>query len=331
MSWLSIFYPLSSLYGFITAVRNKLYDKGFWRVYQPTRPRIINVGNLTVGGTGKTPHVEMLIRHFLPTHKVATLSRGYGRKTKGFRVAQPLDLPATLGDEPFQMYQKFGDIPITVGEKRAPALEKIQAIYPEVEVVLLDDAFQHRAVKAHANILLTDFGRLFYEDVPFPVGRLREGRQGAKRADAVIVTKCPPDLPAQERLRISAHIQRYTLKDTPVFFTAFRYSCAQKLPTKGQKINVLTALANPTPFLKYLETDYIIQKHQDFPDHHAYTLADVEKLENLPTFTTEKDWVKLSQPEFAPFWVGRQVYVIVIEPYFLENAQAFWDFLAQKV
>lgn len=337
--------PFTFLYGLITKVRNLLYDKGYFKTYQPTKPRLINVGNLTVGGTGKTPHVEMLIRYFSDTYKLATLSRGYGRKTKGFRIAQGDDTPATLGDEPFQLYEKFKKQAlkaVTVGEKRANAIQQIEKTLPEIDIVLLDDAFQHRAIKAHCNILVTDFGRLFYKDVPFPAGRLREGRQGAKRADVVIVSKCPPDLPAQKQQEIQNQIAQYTQPNTPIFFTALRYSTQKPLsPTENNlasldtapfpAITLLTGIAHTKPLLTYIATKGLIGQHLNFPDHHYYTWADLEKISHQTILTTEKDWVKLSQPDLLPFWNGRQVYVILIEAYFLNQEADFWQFITQRI
>lgn len=335
MSWLYILYPFTVLYGFITWIRNLLYDLGWFKSYHATSLRVLNVGNLTVGGTGKTPHVEMLIRKFADRYQTVTLSRGYGRQTKGFRIASPADSPATLGDEPYQLYQKFclacphPKIQVTVGEKRAPAIQKIEALNPKVELVMLDDAFQHRAISAHTNILLTDFGRLFYQDLPFPMGRLREGRQGARRSDVVIVSKCPPTLPAQDRQKIAQHIQRYTRKGTPIFFTSLRYTfqSTSTLPANRASIGLLTGIAQPKPLVDYLQKSYTIQRHWQFADHHAYTSADLQGLEDLPIFTTEKDWVKLCQPALLPFLAGRQVHVVLIEPFFLEAEEAFWELL----
>jgi len=316
-------YIFTLLYQFITQIRNYLYDKGYFKTYQPDAPRLINVGNLTVGGTGKTPHVEMLIRLLAPNYRLATLSRGYGRKTKGFRIAQTTDTPETLGDEPYQMYQKFAldSINIVVGEKRAPAVQKIAELIPSVEVILLDDAFQHRAIHAHCNILLTDYNRLFYKDFPFPSGRLRESRQGAKRADAIIVSKCPPDLPTNAQESIKKQIQRYAKLETPIFFTSLRY----KLPLpKGEKITLLTGIAHAQPLLNYLKEIYQVEKHWQFPDHHHYKPKDLAQIKStFPIITTEKDWVKLSQPYLTTALAGKQVYTLPIEVYFLHGKSHF--------
>ncbi|WP_332367845.1 tetraacyldisaccharide 4'-kinase [Spirosoma telluris] len=191
--WLLL--PLSGLYGLVLDVRNWLYDSYLLKSIRPS-VYSIGVGNLTVGGTGKTPMIEFLIKRyaFLVTNRLAetaTLSRGYGRLTRGFRNANDTDTAETIGDEPLQLYRKFGThVRVCVGERRADAIQKIQEIHPETKRILLDDAFQHRAVRPHLNILLMDYNRPFYDDYPFPAGRLRERRKGANRADVVVVTKC---------------------------------------------------------------------------------------------------------------------------------------------
>lgn len=323
-------YPLTLLYQFITHIRAYLYQKGYFKRYQPTTLHLINVGNLTVGGTGKTPHVEMLIRHFAPHYRLATLSRGYGRKSKGFKIALPTDTPASIGDEPYQIYQKFAspNLMVTVGEKRVPAVQQLESLSPRPEIVLLDDAFQHMAIKAHHNILLTDYNRLFYQDYPFPSGRLREGRQGAQRADIIIVSKCPTNLSQKAQASIKERVKQYASPHVPIFFTALHYQLPPSLPI-GERVILLTGIAYAKPLVQYLETVYKIEKHAEFPDHHAYTPADIAKLPpDLPILTTEKDMVKLSQPALAPCLHGRQVYTLPIEVYFLQDEPKFWELLA---
>jgi tetraacyldisaccharide 4'-kinase len=188
--------PVAWLYEGITRLRNWLYDKGYKKSTSFPLP-VISVGNLTVGGTGKTPHVEYLVRLLKDQRQLVTLSRGYGRQTKGFLIADEQANAATIGDEPMQFYQKFGhQIKVAVGEKRVPAIEQILRLYPKTEIILLDDAFQHRAVRPCFSILLSDYHRPFYTDFVLPAGRLRESRKGAGRADAVIFSKCPQNLSA---------------------------------------------------------------------------------------------------------------------------------------
>jgi tetraacyldisaccharide 4'-kinase len=192
-------WPISLLYGIITSLRNYVYRLGFKKIYQ-SAIYTINVGNLTVGGTGKTPHIEYLVNLLQNRYQLATLSRGYSRKSKGFKQATPHATAADIGDEPLQLYQKFGkSVPVFVCEKRAIGLQTIEEIAAAPQIILLDDAFQHRAITPHLNLLLTDYGRLFYKDYLLPTGLLRESRQEAKRAQAVVVSKCPEELDTQTK------------------------------------------------------------------------------------------------------------------------------------
>ena len=186
-----LLFPFSWLYYLITQIRNRLYDRGLKPSVKFELP-VICVGNLTVGGTGKTPMIEHLIRLLQNRFKVATLSRGYGRATKGIRIAGPSENASTIGDEPFQFYTKFGKrITVAVGEERALAIPTILQECSDTQIILLDDGFQHRKVSPGFSILLTDYHRPFYNDFLLPSGRLRESRWGAERADVIVVTKCP--------------------------------------------------------------------------------------------------------------------------------------------
>ncbi len=289
-------------------VRNAFYDNGLFKKERPAL-RVISVGNLTVGGTGKTPLVEFLIKRYLPQDtgqlpETATLSRGYGRKTNGFRVAANTDTAQTLGDEPLQIYRKFGHlIRVCVGERRADALRQMQQLFPQLRQVLLDDAYQHRAVDPHLNLLLSDFNRPFYTDYPFPAGRLRESRSGANRADAVIITKCPDALSADEQERIKQAVRRYSRADVPVLFAGLHYGQPVAFATHRpddtrQNVVLVSGLANADPLDAYVRQSFIMHKHHRFADHYAYQRADLDRLlAALPAgtslLTTEKDWVKL--------------------------------------
>lgn len=253
--------------------------------------------------------VEFLIQwHFhrglAGEQEVVTLSRGYGRRTKGFRVAGADDTSATLGDEPLQLFRKFGDrVRVCVGEHRAGAIRAIQQRFPETRLILLDDAYQHRAVRPDVNLLLTDYNRPFYADHPFPAGRLRERRHGAARADAVVVTKCPPDLPDADRQRIADAIRLYASRDAPVFFAGLAYdqpvAFADGQPVQwAGPVVLLSGLASADPLEAYVRETFALLRHDRFPDHYAYSRADLEsRVKSLPAgaalLTTEKDWVKL--------------------------------------
>lgn len=212
-----LLFPFSALYDAATRLRNHLYDIG-------TKPVIhfetitVSVGNLAVGGTGKSPMVEYLVRLLKGQYKVATLSRGYGRKTKGFILASEQSTAASIGDEPMQFYRKFGaEVAVAVGEERAIAIPEILFHHSDTEVIILDDAFQHRKVGRDLNILLTAYHSPFFKDHVLPAGRLREARKGAHRADIVVVTKCPPTLDEKDKTSFSQAIREYAQPDVPIF------------------------------------------------------------------------------------------------------------------
>lgn len=319
----SLLAPFTVLYGLLTDAWHGLYGRG-WRKSVTFNRFLIGVGNLSVGGTGKTPHVEYLVRLLQPHVAVATLSRGYGRQTRGYRLVGPTDSAATVGDEPLQFYQKFSkNVAVAVGEQRALAIPCLLRDRPQTQVIVLDDAFQHRAVQPALNLLLTEYNALFLNDYPLPSGRLRERRHGAQRADAVLVTKCPPALSEAQRASIGAQIRPYLREKIPIFFTKF-YSgepvalasdfsenrdnsfpvsagrSAEK--TRNPAVLLVTGLANPDPLEAHVRENYGLARHLRFADHHAYTRQDLEKmaraLDALPgtekvVLTSEKDAVKL--------------------------------------
>ena len=304
--WLLL--PFSGLYGLGTDIRNWLFNSHLLTAFRPS-VYTISVGNLTVGGTGKTPIVELLIKRHLTRTPVtagelATLSRGYGRQTKGFRIAADNDTAATIGDEPRQLYRKFTPlIRVCVGERRADAIRALTNQHPETKQILLDDAYQHRAVKPHLNLLLMDYTRPFYDDYPFPAGRLRERRNGARRADAIIVTKCPMDLFSTEQQRMVEKIRPYARPETPVYFAGLHYeqpvSFATRKPVSDlSSVVLVSGLANANPLEQYVRQTFRLSHHHSFADHHAYSRAELERimatlLPNTALLTTEKDWVKL--------------------------------------
>lgn len=327
-----LLFPFSIIYHLITSLRNRLYDSGSRPSARFDVP-VISVGNLTVGGTGKTPLTEYLIRLFTKDHDVATLSRGYGRNTKGFRIANPTDSARTVGDEPFQFFSKYGDrVTVTVGEERAMAIPSIMERYPKTDVILLDDAFQHRQVTPSLSILLTDCYRPFYEDYLLPAGRLRESRSGACRADLVVVTKCPEALSDEAMMNMEHAIRKYV--DKPVFFTHIRYG--NPVPYSRQEkimrdnVIALSGISNPAPFLNFVRSNYSVIRELTFGDHHDFNQSDVDKLDRLlkqhprtSILTTEKDKVKLASPEFAEQVNRMSLFYIPIEVRFNKNGQDF--------
>ena len=276
--------PLSLLYRGVTGLRNHLYDIGHKRTVRFT-PYIISVGNLSVGGTGKTPLVAYLA-HWLHQHyPLAILSRGYRRHSRGVRLAGEADTALTLGDEPYQLYRTLGDHPavrVAVGEARIVAVPVILQAHPDTALILLDDAYQHRAIGRDIDLLLTSFGRPFYRDRLLPGGRLREARRGAQRADVVIVTKCPANLSETTRQEMQQQIARYTAAHVPVFFTGIRYQPPR--PVFGQqdfpvrKVILFSGLADPAPLEQYVRAHFTVVDLFRFPDHHRYTARDYQRL-----------------------------------------------------
>ncbi len=318
--------PFSVLYGLITACRNLLFD---WRIRSVyiSSIKTINVGNLAVGGTGKTPHVEYLIRLLQNKYTVATLSRGYGRSTLGFIAANEYSTPQSIGDEPFQIFQKF-DIPVFVSEKRAIGLQQIEQIEPKINLVLLDDAFQHRAIKPTINILLTDYNSLFVNDLVLPSGRLREWRTGASRADAVIVSKCPSTISEQQQLEICIEIKKYTKSQTPVFFSTIRYG--SPLPYFSNQPNfdlqesvvLLSGIAQPQLFERDARQHFDVAQHLIFKDHYVFKNQDLATIQSKIVLTTEKDVAKI-RPHLHT--TDSRFYYWPIGVYFLDNSRANFD------
>jgi tetraacyldisaccharide 4'-kinase len=295
-----ILFPFAILYGFITSIRNFLFDKGILKSYSFDIP-IIAVGNLSVGGTGKTPQIEYLIRLLSPKYKVATLSRGYKRQSKGFILADSTSNAEILGDEPFQFYEKFKDIQVAVDADRKNGIEKLLSQTEKPEVILLDDAFQHRKVKAGFYILLTSYGDLYSDDFMLPTGNLRESKRGAERANLVIVTKCPSNLSLDEQNRIKTKLKLESSQD--LYFSYIDYDEFIYSESKSMKVEqvrnvdklLLAGIAKPEPFFGGLQQEN--DEQLVYPDHHHFTEKDIieikNKSQNKLIITTEKDFVRL--------------------------------------
>lgn len=338
-----LLWPFAVLYDAVTRVRNYLFDIGRKPSFS-FETFVINVGNLTVGGTGKTPHVEFLIRVLVGEYKTATLSRGYGRKSRGFLLADKNSDADLLGDEPMQFYHKYGEkVTVAVGEERAHAIPCILHEREDTKVILLDDAYQHRYVKPDINILLSDYSRPFYKDLVLPAGRLRESRKGADRADAVIVTKCPELLSAAEQDAIRNNVRRYAGKDKPVYFTTIKYlkpvPVFKKVEDIPKKIVFFAGIANSSPVIEKISKDFDLLESVKFSDHHTYTLKDVKNLIAKATefgndtglLTTEKDMVRLLTPEFSEMLKAIPFFYIPIEVKFLEGKQKFEEWILNSV
>lgn len=327
----ALLFPFSIIYDLVTRLRNHLFDIGYKQSFE-FDTNVIGVGNLTVGGTGKTPMVEYLIR-LLHNYKTSTLSRGYGRKTKGFRIANVEDTAITIGDEPYQFFRKFKNVMVTVGEERAMAIPQILAD-SDTEVIVMDDSYQHRYVKPSFNILLTDFNRPFFNDFVLPYGRLRESRNGAKRADVIVVTKCPNELSKSLELEYINEIKKYS--QAPVYFSEIKYD----KPVLGNESNkpfsnnvlLFSGLANNTPFTNYISENFSLLDEIYFEDHHQYTKRDLSKIEERYSqfnqedkciVTTEKDFVKLIEHDLYGVIEHWPLYYIPITTGFLKDGNMF--------
>ena len=329
-----LLYPFAILYDLGSRFRNHLYNIEHKRSFQ-FDTNVIGVGNLSVGGTGKTPIVEYILR-LLNNRNIATLSRGYGRKTKGFRIANDEDNAATLGDEPFQFYKKFSKTLITVGEDRAMAIPQILYHQENTDVIILDDAYQHRSVIPNLNILLTEFDRPFFKDYILPAGRLREARKNANRADAVIITKCPDEISKSIEKKYLDNVNKYAKLSIPIFFSKVNYQPPILLYGKPvltpKEVFIFTGIANEQPFVEFLSQTYQIVGEQHYVDHYKYQTKDVEdiihqydavKTEHSILVTTEKDMVRLLDDQYKELFGTRPVYYIPIEMTFLKNGAIF--------
>ena len=297
-----ILFPVVPIYYLVTWIRNWLYDRGMISSKSYEVP-VICVGNLSTGGTGKTPMIEYLIRLLKDQKSVATLSRGYKRITEGFVLANDAEATSdTIGDEPYQFFRKFKDIKVAVDGNRQNGINQLLSLDNRPEVILLDDAYQHRKVKAGLNILLTAHYNLYSGDIVLPTGNLREPRSGAKRANMVVVTKCPIDLSKADKEKIASQLKLKSNQD--LFFSHISYgkdfvSKQGKLALKTlPKFTLVTGIANAKPLVKFLEERQLQFNHIEYPDHYSFKPNDIEMLSKKGLIvTTEKDYVRLSDNE----------------------------------
>ncbi|MFA6923995.1 MAG: tetraacyldisaccharide 4'-kinase [Bacteroidales bacterium] len=305
-----ILFPISFIYGIITFIRNVLYDINILSVNRFKVP-LISVGNLSVGGTGKTPHVELLVRFLKEKYVTAVLSRGYKRKSKGFVIATENSKAEEIGDEPLQIKKKFKNTVVAVHGNRTDGINKLLELNNNIKAIILDDAFQHRAVKPDLSILLTEYGNIYKDDFVFPSGGLREWRSNAKRADVIVVTKTPKVFSPIERKSITEKIKPEHYQK--LFFSYLDYDDITPFSNSKYAINkdisasvIFTGIVNPNPLYEHLKRKFIEIQILTFPDHHNYTLKDILKIEkvfkdifrkNKIIITTEKDYMKLQKPE----------------------------------
>lgn len=313
--------PCSKLYGLVTAVRNQMFDLKILPQYEFPVPVIV-VGNLAVGGTGKTPHTEYIVEALRHKFHIAVLSRGYKRATKGFVMATPHTNPSEIGDESYQMYHKFGHkVTVAVCENRPNGIREILRLDPKVNLIILDDAFQHRYVRPTLSIVVTEYNRPLYNDHLLPYGRLRESARGINRADIVVVSKCPDQMKDLDYSLVKKDLMLFPYQD--VFFSRFAYQPlvpvfpeqtatvpSLEWMSETDSILAIAGIGNPRPFVRYLKSFLPKVRVNIFSDHHNFTRRDMDTLlmryrtmkgNNRIIVTTEKDAVRLaSNPAFPP-------------------------------
>lgn len=328
--------PLSVLYSIGIGLRNKLFDLG---IYHSTKSDIttISVGNITVGGTGKTPHAEYILSLVSSKVNSAYLSRGYKRTTRGFRLANENSNASTIGDEAYQIKRKFPNITVAVDAKRHNALKKLSNSKNPPKLVVLDDAYQHRALHPDLNILLIDYNRLTYQDEMLPLGELREPSSNTDRADIIIFTKCPNALMPVDMLSTRTQIRPFPYQT--LYYTTLTYSdpkglfTNKKLDLCGKEIILVTGIAQPQHLHKHLEKYASLITALKYPDHHKFTTHDIKEIEhdfeklnasNRAIITTEKDAARLISMNI-PESIKNEIYTIGIEIEFLFNTKKDFD------
>lgn len=330
--WLLL--PFSILYSLAVRLRNFMYDRGFCHSYKIDIPSIV-VGNLSAGGTGKTPHTEMLVKMLRQEYFTAILSRGYGRRTKGFVMADEGMNARDLGDEPFQFHEKFDDVMIAVDGNRERGIKMLLQQIPQPDVILLDDAFQHRKVTGGLNILLTDYNCPFYRDLPLPTGSLRDNKDQKKRANIIIVTKCPPFISASEKTAMIKHIDPGDKQK--VVFSSIHYNDPVPLFESAGEASfenavLVTGIANPKPLLRQLDGKYKKIIHKKFPDHHQFSTGDLRSVlksyrkidsKSKCILTTEKDAMRLKDHPKREILAGIPIYYLPIEVHLLNSVKHF--------
>ena len=327
-----LLFPFGVLYFLVTSIRNKFYDFNLFKSFSYKVP-LIGIGNLSSGGTGKTPMVEYLIRNFSKKYNTVLISRGYKRSTNGYVRANNKSNPSSIGDEPFQIFNKFKNINTVVDSNRVRGVSNILTEEPSTELVVLDDCFQHRKINLKPNILLTTYDSPFYKDFIIPIGNLREKRKGYKRADLLIVTKCPDLISKDEMDSIRKKINLYDYQN--LFFTKIKYDNNLKGDVKlnldqiEKSIILVTGIAKSEPVISFLNKSSIDFEHISFSDHFNYSQNDIDKIEkdhNKLIVTTEKDFQKIQLLNRKNKWVYLEIKIK-----FLENEPLFNSLVKQAI
>jgi tetraacyldisaccharide 4'-kinase len=316
--------------------RNLLFDYQVLSSKKYTRPFILVIGNLSVGGTGKSPLLAYIVQHWPWNSEVAVLSRGYGRQTKGFHWVLNSSHAKQVGDEPLAYKKLFPEVPVAVCENRPKGVENMLANYPFLDTILLDDAFQHRRVTGNLNIICTTFHKPFFEDQLMPLGRLRESISGIKRADAIFVNRCPEHFNA---LEFEKKAKKFIPYDIPIFYTRVKYGHINGPNPPLLKWHLLAGIADPAPFIAYATNKFQILSERIFPDHHAFSKDEISELnlmaQKLPDdegiLTTHKDYMRLLD-SFSSFPdLKRKVHYLPIEMSFINQEKEFWAWLSDKM
>lgn len=335
-----LLFPLALIYGIITSFRNALFD---WKILKSKTVDVhtICVGNLAVGGTGKTPHVEHLIRLLQNDYKIATLSRGYKRKSRGFILADENSTAEDIGDEPLQYKTKNPDLMVSVDANRVNGVKQLLNLEYAPQVVILDDAFQHRSLKCEMNIVVSEYNNIYLHDMMLPAGNLRESRRGMSRADIIIISKTPEKTTAVEIRNLIKDIK--PLAHQKIFFTWLKYGELAEFQAPQKTINtlnelfryrivVVTGIGNPEPMITYLKEYAADIKHLQYPDHHQFTIENLTEIrEKLDEFqggnkiivTTEKDAMRLKGGDLQDIANNLPLYVLPIEVDFKDKTQEF--------
>jgi tetraacyldisaccharide 4'-kinase len=337
--------PFALLYGLVVFFRNLLFDLGIFSSKRFEFP-VISVGNLSTGGTGKTPHIEYLVRLLKDNYKIAVLSRGYGRKTSGFVLSDENSNALKIGDEPLQIKNKFKDIMLAVSGNRVKGIKKIKLLEPETKIVLLDDAFQHRWISPAINILLTDYSNLYTDDFLLPAGNLREGRSRASRADIIIVTKTPVIFSPLDRRFLTNKLNPKPYQK--IFFSYTKYGDIEFLNPEGSlpkekefyfnndySALLVTGIANSQNFKYFMENKLNVTRHIEFSDHHFFSIKDISDIKhyfnNIASdkkiiITTEKDAMRMMEPSIYESLKGITVAYIPIEIAFHGNDEENFNY-----
>jgi len=324
------------LFKAISSIRNLLFDCQVLSSQKFTSPFILVIGNLSVGGTGKSPLVTYIVQHWPWKSEVGILSRGYGRKTHGFHWVERGSTAKQVGDEPLAYKKLFPMVPVAVCEKRPQGVQKMVEDFPFLDTVILDDAFQHRRITGHLNIVCTPFNKPFFEDQMMPLGRLRESISGINRADALFVNRCPKGF---NELEFTQKIRKYVPDSIPIFYTQVQYSEIVGPPSKRSQWHLLAGIADPEPFIDYVSSQFQVLSERIFPDHHTFSEDELTELNLLAKIlppdagimTTYKDYMRLIESLSNYPELKSNLYYLPIEMSFINQEKEFWAWLSNKM